>query len=165
MDGRCVIAASREELGVSALFDDAAGLEDDDQVGAADRGDFMGYDHAGAAGEVLVEGLWIRASVSASRALVQSSSRRMAGSATIARARARRCRCPPESESPRSPTKVSSPAASESTVTAKSAIRGLPASGLHSRPDSHRAGWCGWFPRTRAPAAAPGPPPVASRPA
>ena len=51
------MAASGEQLGVRSLFDDAAGFEHDDPVGAADRGDLVRDDHAGAAGEVLVEGL------------------------------------------------------------------------------------------------------------
>jgi hypothetical protein len=50
---------------------------------------------------------WIAASVSLSTALVASSSTSTGGSLRIARAIATRCRCPPESFCPRSPTMVS----------------------------------------------------------
>mmetsp|Transcript_16886 Transcript_16886/g.40109 ORF Transcript_16886/g.40109 Transcript_16886/m.40109 type:complete len:147 (-) Transcript_16886:199-639(-) len=48
-------------------------------------------------------------SLSASRALVASSSKRMRGSRTAARATATRCFCPPLSRTPRSPTSVAMP--------------------------------------------------------
>jgi hypothetical protein len=50
---------------------------------------------------------WMAASVSLSTALVASSRMRRGGSFRMARARAMRCRCPPESFCPRSPTTVS----------------------------------------------------------
>ena len=50
---------------------------------------------------------WTRTSDSLSRELVASSSSRMRGSLRIARAMAIRCRCPPLSFVPRSPTTVS----------------------------------------------------------
>uniref|UniRef100_A0A7C9F2E3 Uncharacterized protein n=1 Tax=Opuntia streptacantha TaxID=393608 RepID=A0A7C9F2E3_OPUST len=49
---------------------------------------------------------WSTHSDSASRALVASSSRRMAGSLSTALAMAILCFCPPESWTPRSPTAV-----------------------------------------------------------
>ena len=50
---------------------------------------------------------WIRSSVALSMALVESSKIRMRGSVRKARARAMRCRCPPDRVTPRSPTSVS----------------------------------------------------------
>ena len=50
---------------------------------------------------------WIWSSVALSMALVLSSRIRMRGSVRKARAMAMRCRCPPESVTPRSPTSVS----------------------------------------------------------
>ena len=50
---------------------------------------------------------WTRRSDSASRAEVASSRSRMRGWASNARAMASRCFCPPESFTPRSPTRVS----------------------------------------------------------
>src|SRR5690348_3310334 len=47
---------------------------------------------------------WTMRSLSASSALVASSSRRIGRSARIARAIASRCRCPPDSRTPRSPS-------------------------------------------------------------
>ncbi len=52
---------------------------------------------------------WISSSVALSMALVESSRIRMRGSLRKARASARRCRCPPERVTPRSPTTVSYP--------------------------------------------------------
>ena len=52
-----VVAVEGEQLLVGALLDDPAVLEDDDPVAAADRGDLVRDDQAGAAGEVLLQGL------------------------------------------------------------------------------------------------------------
>ena len=49
---------------------------------------------------------WMTASFSASTALSASSRTRMGASRRMARAIAIRCRCPPESRTPRSPTTV-----------------------------------------------------------
>ena len=57
---------------------------------------------------------WMRASDSESRLDVASSRIRIRGSARIARAIATRCRWPPESRTPRSPTTVSYPSAKAS---------------------------------------------------
>mmetsp|Transcript_12515 Transcript_12515/g.53638 ORF Transcript_12515/g.53638 Transcript_12515/m.53638 type:complete len:153 (+) Transcript_12515:50-508(+) len=54
------------------------------------------------------------ASLSASSALVASSSNNMAGSARTTRAIASRCFCPPESKAPFSPTRVSYPSGNAS---------------------------------------------------
>ena len=58
---------------------------------------------------------WMRASLSESSALVASSSSRIGASRRMARAIATRCRWPPESFTPRSPTSVSKPRGSAST--------------------------------------------------
>ena len=57
---------------------------------------------------------WIAASVSLSTALVASSRTSTAGSRSSARARASRCRWPPDRVTPRSPTQVSRPSGSAS---------------------------------------------------
>jgi hypothetical protein len=58
---------------------------------------------------------WISASLSESRALVASSSSSRSASRRIARAIATRWRCPPDSFTPRSPTRVANPSGSPST--------------------------------------------------
>ena len=47
--GGGVVAAQLREVGVGSLLDQAAGLQDDDQVGAADRGNLVRDNQAGAA--------------------------------------------------------------------------------------------------------------------
>ncbi len=64
---------------------------------------------------------WIAASVTGSTADVASSNTRTLGSVSRALARAIRCRCPPESDMPRSPTTVSYPSGSRSMNSVASA--------------------------------------------
>ena len=89
---------------------------------------------------------WMSASDSESRLEVASSRIRMRGSARIARAMETRCRWPPESLTPRSPTTVSYPSsncsANSSTRARRQALQHL----LLARPPAARRrrsrGWC-----------------------
>ena len=79
---------------------------------------------------------WMAASVSLSTALVASSSTSTAGSRSSARARASRCRWPPDRVTPRSPTQVSRPSGiasmKSSAAAASAAARDLLAGGVGS---------------------------------
>ena len=105
---RRVEPARREQLVVRALLDDLAVLEDDDQVGVADRREPVGDDERGPAVQQRARSACsIFRSVPMSTELVASSRIRMRGSASSARANATSCRWPSESREPRSPSCVS----------------------------------------------------------
>jgi len=91
--------AAVEQLIVGAAIDEPAAVEDDDLVGERDRREPVGDDERSPR--------LIAASVWASTDDVASSRIRIRGSASSARAIAIRCRCPPDSVRPRSPTIVS----------------------------------------------------------
>ena len=93
-----------------ALLDDRAALEHDDAVAVLDRStaDARSRSSCGRASARRAP-TWISRSDSVSSAEVASSRIRIGASLRIARAIAMRCRCPPESRMPRSPTIVSKP--------------------------------------------------------
>ena len=96
---RAVTSAEGQQLLMGATLDDFAVLEDEDLIGAADCRQAVRDDKCGAAMAQRVQAVLDER--------LASSRTRMRGSAKIARAIATRCRCPPESLTPRSPTTVS----------------------------------------------------------
>jgi hypothetical protein len=95
------------QLGVGADGLDPAGVHQDDAVGALEGAEAVGDQEGGPAAGELLDGLADQASSWMSTALVASSRIRIAGSRSMARARAIRWRWPPERFSPRSRTMVS----------------------------------------------------------
>ena len=53
--GLRVAAPAGEQLGMGPRLEDPSGFEDQDPVGATDRGDLVRNDHAGSTGEVSIE--------------------------------------------------------------------------------------------------------------
>ena len=103
-----VAAVQRQQRLVRAALDDLAAFEDEDLIGAANRGQPVRDDERRAARAGATAGRpGSSTSLSLSRLDVASSSSRMRGFARIARAIATRWRWPPESRTPRSPTTVS----------------------------------------------------------
>ena len=89
------------------LFDDASTFEQRDAICESDVAGRCEITSVVRPDITVVSAARISCSFVASTAEVASSSTSTAGSARIARAIATRCRCPPESEKPRSPSTVS----------------------------------------------------------
>ena len=102
-----------------ALLDDPSVLEHDDPVGVTDGRQAVRDDDVVRPRAALISACWTSCSDTESRCEVASSSTRMPGLRTIARAIAMRWRWPPETIAPRSPTSVSSPSGSEATISAR----------------------------------------------
>ena len=111
----CCVATSRVKAppratssSIAADLDRLALLEHYDDVGVADGRKAVRDHERGAALAIsrLQGAFWILASVTTSSALVASSRIRIGGFFSSARAMERRCRSPPESVAPRSPTWV-----------------------------------------------------------
>ena len=99
--------AEREQLSVSALLDDPAVIHHQQPVRALHRAQPVRDDECRPPDQQPASASSISRSLSLSRLLVASSRMSTAGSLRMARAIATRCRCPPESLTPRSPTLVS----------------------------------------------------------
>ena len=116
-----------EQLVVRAGLDDPAGVEHPDPVRVADGRESVRHDDRRAPEPPPSRSdRWIAASVSLSTALVASSRTSTRGSRSSARASARRCRCPPERVTPRSPTQASSPSGSASMNSSAAAASAAP---------------------------------------
>ena len=102
-----VAAAHRKQFRVIAALHDHALLHHQNLVGAPNRRQPVGDHKRRPSLHQLIQPAWIIASDSESSELVASSRIRMRGSASSARAIESRCRWPPESFTPRSPTIVS----------------------------------------------------------
>ena len=105
---RAVERRAAEQLLVGALGDEPAAVDHHDAVGQPQRRPAMGDEQRRPAPRAASRATtWISSSVVASTADVASSSTSTRGSVSSVRASAMRCRCPPESVRPRSPTTVS----------------------------------------------------------
>ena len=114
----------REQLLVRAALDDLAALEHQNLIGAANRRQPVRDDERRAAADAATAGRPESSiSLSLSRLDVASSSSRTRGLARIARAMATRCRWPPDSRTPRSPTTVSYPFSNASMNSSACAMR------------------------------------------
>ena len=98
---------ARRAARVRAALDDAAAVEDEDEVGVNDRGEPVRDDEHGPAGKQPIDGFLDETLDSVSSADVASSRMRIGGSTSSARAIASRWRWPPDSRVPRSPRTVS----------------------------------------------------------
>ena len=116
--------AAREQLQVRAAVEHAAVLDVDHLVGQRDRRLAVGdHDDAGRGARSRAARPRIAASTRGSTADVASSRTSRRGRRTTARASAMRWRWPPDSEAPRSPTRVSSPSGSAATKPSACASR------------------------------------------
>ena len=90
-----------------AVFDDPAMLEEDDQIGVPHVAEVVRGEERGPARGEAAERRADRALTVLVQPVVGSSSNSTGASRTIARAVAMRCRWPPDSVAPRSPSTVS----------------------------------------------------------
>ena len=113
-----------EQLGVGAAVGDPAAVEVHDLVGEPDGGLAVGdHDQRRRAASLPAGRARMRASTSGSTADVASSRISRRGRRTRARASEMRCRWPPESDVPRSPSRVSRPSGSAATKPSACAVR------------------------------------------
>ena len=100
-------AAGGEQRSRPAVLDDPAFVQDDGAIGDADRREPLGGDEQVRPATAGRRFSTSRRSVSVSTADIGSSGTRTRAPASSARARATRCRWPPERFTPRSPIRVS----------------------------------------------------------
>ena len=101
-----VESLARQQLVVRSLLNQPAAIEHEDPIGQPGRRQPMGDQDRRLLALASGQRRRIRDSVLVSTALRLSSSTRNVGALSSARAIATRCRCPPESVTPRSPTRV-----------------------------------------------------------